>query len=78
MPAAEVFPELNAAFVARVEYYGAILLILGLFTRFAALGLLSTMAVALGAGGGNFNVTARGTSGSLSHSATSVLDAQDF
>jgi hypothetical protein len=36
------------------------------------------MAVALGAGGGNFNVTARGTSGSLSHSATSVLDAQDF
>ncbi|MFI5182949.1 MAG: DoxX family protein [Vicinamibacteria bacterium] len=41
------FPALNAAFVARVEYYGAILLILGLLTRFGALGLLSTMVVAL-------------------------------
>jgi len=40
-------PELNAHVVARIEYYGAILLILGLFTRLAAAGLLSTMVVAL-------------------------------
>jgi putative oxidoreductase len=41
------FPELNAAFVARVEYYGGILLVLGLGTRLVA-GLLSTtMVVAL-------------------------------
>lgn len=41
------FPEINAHVVARIEYYGAILLILGLFTRLAAAGLLSTMVVAL-------------------------------
>jgi putative oxidoreductase len=41
------FPAANAAFVSRVEYYGAILLILGLATRFASLMLLSTMVVAL-------------------------------
>ena len=41
------FPELNAAFVARLEYYGGILLVLGLGTRLVA-GLLSTtMVVAL-------------------------------
>jgi putative oxidoreductase len=40
-------PELNAAFVARLEYYGGIALILGLGTRLVA-GLLSTtMVVAL-------------------------------
>ncbi len=41
------FPALNAAFVARLEYYGAILLVVGLLTRLAAAGLLSTMVVAL-------------------------------
>ena len=41
------FPALNAAVVARIEYYGAILLVLGLFTRIASAGLLSTMVVAL-------------------------------
>src|SRR5262245_48119195 len=41
------FPEINAHVIARLEYYGGILLILGLFTRLAAAGLLSTMAVAL-------------------------------
>jgi putative oxidoreductase len=41
------FPVLNAAFVARLEYYGAILLVVGLLTRIAAAGLLSTMVVAL-------------------------------
>lgn len=41
------FPELNAAFVSRLEFYGGILLILGLLTRFVSLGLISTMIVAL-------------------------------
>lgn len=41
------FPELNAAFVSRLEFYGGILLILGLLTRFVSLGLISTMVVAL-------------------------------
>ena len=41
------FPAANAAFVARLEYYGAILLVLGLATRLASAGLLSTMVVAL-------------------------------
>jgi len=41
------FPALNAAVVARIEFYGAILLVLGLFTRIASAGLLSTMIVAL-------------------------------
>jgi putative oxidoreductase len=41
------FPELNAAFVSRVEYYGGMLLIVGLATRIAAFLLSSTMVVAL-------------------------------
>lgn len=41
------FPGLNAAFVSRLEYYGGMLLIVGLLTRLAALGLAGTMAVAL-------------------------------
>jgi putative oxidoreductase len=40
-------PVLNAHFVARLEYYGGILLLLGLLTRLTALGLAGTMAVAL-------------------------------
>lgn len=41
------FPELNAAFVARLEYYGGMLLLAGLLTRVVALLLSSTMIVAL-------------------------------
>ncbi len=41
------FPALNAAFVSRLEYYGAMLLLVGLLTRLVAAGLASTMAVAL-------------------------------
>jgi len=41
------FPELNAAFVSRLEFYGGMLLIVGLLTRLVALGLASTMVVAL-------------------------------
>src|SRR5256885_9956496 len=41
------FPALNAAFVSRLEYYGGILLVLGLLTRLVAAGLASTMLVAL-------------------------------
>ena len=40
-------PELNAAFVSRLEYYGGIALVLGLATRIVAAGLASTMVVAL-------------------------------
>lgn len=40
-------PELNAAFVSRLEFYGGLLLIVGLLTRLFAAGLLSTMLVAL-------------------------------
>lgn len=40
-------PELNAAFVSRLEFYGGIALILGLLTRFFAAGLATTMIVAL-------------------------------
>ena len=41
------FPALNAHFVARLEYYGGIALVLGLATRLFAAGLASTMAVAI-------------------------------
>jgi putative oxidoreductase len=41
------FPEANAAFVARLEFYGGIALVLGLLTRLFAAGLASTMVVAL-------------------------------
>lgn len=41
------FPEANAAFVARLEYYGGIALVLGLLTRLFAVGLAGTMVVAL-------------------------------
>jgi putative oxidoreductase len=41
------FPELNAAFVSRLELYGGIALALGLLTRLFAAGLASTMVVAL-------------------------------
>ena len=40
-------PELNAAFVARLEYYGGMLLLAGVLTRIVALLLSSTMIVAL-------------------------------
>jgi len=41
------FPGLNAAFVARLEYYGGMLLLAGALTRIVALLLSSTMIVAL-------------------------------
>lgn len=41
------FPEANAAFVARLEYYGGMALVLGLLTRLVVLALAGTMAVAL-------------------------------
>ena len=41
------FPEANAAFVSRLEYYGGMLLIAGLLTRVVAALLSSTMIVAL-------------------------------
>lgn len=41
------FPAANAAVVARLEFYGAILLALGLLTRLTAAALASTMIVAL-------------------------------
>ncbi len=41
------FPELNAAFVSRLEYYGGLLLLAGALTRIVALLLSSTMIVAL-------------------------------
>ena len=40
-------PELNAAFVSRLEFYGGALLVVGLATRLVAAGLASTMIVAL-------------------------------
>src|SRR3954467_8365565 len=41
------FPALNAAFVSRLEFYGGMLLVLGLLTRLVAAALASTMVVAL-------------------------------
>jgi putative oxidoreductase len=41
------FPALNAAFVSRLEYYGAMLLIVGLLTRLVAAALAGSMVVAL-------------------------------
>jgi putative oxidoreductase len=41
------FPAANAAFVSRLEYYGGILLVVGLLTRIVAALLASTMVVAL-------------------------------
>jgi putative oxidoreductase len=41
------FPAANAAFVSRVEFYGGLLLVVGLFTRLACCFLGSTMVVAL-------------------------------
>jgi uncharacterized membrane protein YphA (DoxX/SURF4 family) len=41
------FPDLNAVFVARLEYYGGMLLLAGLLTRIVALLLSSTMIGAL-------------------------------
>jgi putative oxidoreductase len=41
------WPEMNAHVVARLEYYGGILLVVGLLTRLVSLGLAGTMAVAL-------------------------------
>ncbi len=41
------FPAASAAVVSGVELVGGTLILLGLFTRFAALPLLSTMAVAI-------------------------------
>ena len=41
------FPAANAAFVSRLEYYGGMLLLLGLLTRVVALMLSGTMVVAL-------------------------------
>jgi putative oxidoreductase len=41
------FPALNAAFVARLEYYGGILIAVGLLTRIVSALLASTMLVAL-------------------------------
>jgi putative oxidoreductase len=40
-------PEANAFFVSRLEFWGALLLLVGLATRLVALGLASTMVVAL-------------------------------
>jgi putative oxidoreductase len=40
-------PEANAFFVSRLEFWGGLLLVVGLATRLVALGLASTMAVAL-------------------------------
>ena len=41
------FPELNAAFVSRLEYFGGMLLLFGVLTRIVAVFLSSTMVVAL-------------------------------
>ncbi len=41
------FPEANAFFVSRLEFWGGLLLVVGLATRLVAAGLASTMVVAL-------------------------------
>ena len=41
------FPEIQANFVAHLEYYGGIAILLGVLTRFVAFFLSSTMVVAL-------------------------------
>ncbi len=41
------FPEANAFLVSRLEFWGGLLLVVGLATRLVALGLASTMTVAL-------------------------------
>jgi putative oxidoreductase len=41
------FPEANAFFVSRLEFWGGLLLIAGLLTRVVAAGLASTMVVAI-------------------------------
>jgi putative oxidoreductase len=41
------FPEANAFFVSRLEFWGGLLLIAGLLTRLVAAGLASTMLVAI-------------------------------
>ena len=41
------FPEANAFFVSRLEFWGGLLLVAGLATRLVAAGLASTMVVAL-------------------------------
>jgi putative oxidoreductase len=40
-------PEANAFFVSRLEYWGGLLLVVGLMTRIVAAGLASSMVVAL-------------------------------
>ena len=40
-------PELNAFFISRLEFWGGLLLLVGLATRLVAAGLASTMVVAL-------------------------------
>ena len=59
------FPELNAAFVSRLELYGGIALALGLLTRLFAAGLASTMVVALATADRATFVTALEGSGDL-------------
>jgi putative oxidoreductase len=41
------WPEANALFISRLEYWGGLLLVAGLATRLVAAGLASTMVVAL-------------------------------
>jgi len=56
------FPGANAAFISRLEYYGGMLLIVGLFTRVVAFLLSSTMVVALmTADKGDFLAALKGT-----------------
>ena len=57
------FPELNAAFVSRLEFYGGALLVMGLATRLVAAGLASTMVVALATADKETFLAALGMSG---------------